>query len=328
MIATGFCGAVIGLDAVLGSRLALLTLATVPVDAATIALCVFVLHESPKYLLITRRDMTAAAAAITFYHGRLADHAPVVESYKAEEAAQSDADAPITFVNVMRTRCLRRAVLLGAAGFVVQVASGTFALHTSTAIAGIYFVGSYSTIVFARAGLSKLPAQMCSLAMIAVSAVSTAVAAAIIERYGRRRLLLGANCAMHVCLVGFGVTLVLADRLGEAAQMPLLFTGLAVIIVYSAAFSFGPGPIPWFIAAECCAQQHRAYVQGVCQMVNITFVCLFTLVSMPLYDHFGAYMIPVVFTLPSAGASLFLYRRLPETKGADTADIVRQLMVK
>jgi hypothetical protein len=48
VMSTGLIGAILGMDFVLGKQFSLLTFATVPVDAVTLLLCVFVLHDSPK----------------------------------------------------------------------------------------------------------------------------------------------------------------------------------------------------------------------------------------------------------------------------------------
>jgi hypothetical protein len=48
VMTTGLVAAILGMDFVLGKQFSLLTLATAPIDAITLLLCVFVLHDSPK----------------------------------------------------------------------------------------------------------------------------------------------------------------------------------------------------------------------------------------------------------------------------------------
>jgi hypothetical protein len=60
-------------------------------------------------------------------------------------------------------------------------------------------------------------------------------------------------------------------------------------------------------------------------MVNMAGVCFYMLVSMPVYDQLRAWMIPVLYTTPSLLATVYIYRRMPETRGRNTADIVQML---
>jgi hypothetical protein len=55
-------------------------------------------------------------------------------------------------------------------------------------------------------------------------------------------------------------------------------------------------------------------------------VCIYFLLSMPLYALLGAYIIPLIFTLPSLLCTVYIYRRLPETRGREIGDIVNELM--
>ena len=91
-------------------------------------------------------------------------------------------------------------------------------------------------------------------------------------------------------------------------------------------FSIGVGALAWFIGAECCAQQYRSYIQALVQIVNSAFICTYMLVSMPLYDLFGPYVILALFNCPSLIAMGYLWRCLPETKGRDVAEVVAILM--
>jgi H+/Cl- antiporter ClcA len=50
------------------------------------------------------------------------------------------------------------------------------------------------------------------------------------------------------------------------------------------------------------------------------------LISMPLYDQLGAWMFLILFTTPSLLCTFYVYHRLPETKGREIDDIVRELM--
>jgi hypothetical protein len=140
MVSTGLTAAVLGMDFMLGQYFTVLTLFSVPFDLITIALCLFVLHESPKYavdvqfyflisryLLITRQDTAAAKAAIYFYHGRNVNLNRVMNSYRAE----AEFNQQVTLKTVLETPCLRRATLVGCAGFTIHVSSGGLNLYST-----------------------------------------------------------------------------------------------------------------------------------------------------------------------------------------------------
>ena len=98
---------------------------------------------------------------------------------------------------------------------------------------------------------------------------------------------------------------------------------VTIAIVFS--FSFGLGPLPWFITAEMAPQRHRSLVQSVA-LTTRSIVAFFTgIVTLPLYDAMDSLSFIPLFIIPSILYVIFLYKKMPETKGQEVHVTVAKL---
>lgn len=178
--------------------------------------------------------------------------------------------------------------------------------------AAIFF---YSTDIFRRAGLHS-PAAGTLLCGV-VNVLCTGAAVALVERTGRRPLLLSAIAGMCGC------ALTLTALLSAGAAAPAA-ASLLVVCVSIAFFSVGLGGIPWAIGNELFPPSCRASGMSLCAAANWLATTLVALCFPLLQPLLGARCF-LPFAASLAVAFVLVRAGLPETKGRTVAEVQKML---
>ncbi|KAL7246839.1 hypothetical protein ACSBR2_001867 [Camellia fascicularis] len=196
--------------------------------------------------------------------------------------------------------------------------------HILLAVVGIHFfqqtsaidaVVLYSPKIFEKAGITNENFKL--LATVAVGFVKTLfilVATFLIDRIGRRALLLNSVAGMVVSLATLGVSLTIIDHSDEKLIWAVALA-ITSVLAYVAAFSVGMGPITWVYSSEIFPLRLRA--QGICVGVAVNRMMSGTL-SMTFLSLYKAITIGGAFFLFMGVAMVgwvFFYTLLPETQG-------------
>lgn len=194
-------------------------------------------------------------------------------------------------------------------------------LHVTQQFSGINAVFYYSSSFFNKAGIEN--DYLGTVLAAAVNVLATALAIDLMDRLGRRPLLLMSAGGMFLSccfLTGF---LYLSDH-SSFDEALVGYGAVASILVYVIFFEIGLGPIPWLIVAEIFPAEHRSSAMGLCSGVN--WFCNFAVgkwfpaVNGALGD---ASFVP--FALVCLGGLFFTMLYVPETKGKSLEDIQREL---
>jgi SP family arabinose:H+ symporter-like MFS transporter len=254
--------------------------------AVAFLVLILAVPESPRWLC--KQGFTDAAQAVLV---RVAGtEAAAQEMAQIREAIAQEGGS---FSDLLKPG-LRRALGIGVT------------LAVLTQVTGINAIMYYAPEVFRAAGASRDAAFASSVWVGAVNLAFTLVALALIDRAGRRPLLiLGAGVqTMALAAVGWSF---LEMRQGPAT--------LAAVLVYIAAFAVAMGPIPWVLISEIFpgAIRGRAVAVGV---GTIWAACLIVAQTFPvLKESVG----PAATFWIYAGCSLlslvFVIALVPETKG-------------
>jgi SP family galactose:H+ symporter-like MFS transporter len=184
-------------------------------------------------------------------------------------------------------------------------------------ITGINTVIYYAPIIFKFAGLSSTSAAiLASVGVGVVNVALTVVAMQLIDRLGRRPLLL-------VSLVGMALSLF---ALGLAFSLPQLSASLGLIavvslMVYVGSFAVGLGPVFWLMLSEIYPLRMRGRAMSVGTAANWSANLLVAVSFLTLTRVLGK---PATFWLYGAvtvGAWLFAFFLVPETKGRSLEEI-------
>ncbi|RPD45242.1 MFS transporter [Hymenobacter sediminis] len=182
-------------------------------------------------------------------------------------------------------------------------------------ITGINTILYYGSIIFTEhSGQSAASAIGANALIGGINFVGTVVALFVIDRVGRKPLLLVASGGMTLALGA----LVVAMQLG--APGPWL---LGLIMLYVACFAVGLGPGVWVVITEIFPNAVRGRGASLatvalwiaCTIVSFTFLSLVKAAG--LAGAFGLYAALSAFTF------LFVWRAVPETKGRTLEEIER-----
>ena len=179
-------------------------------------------------------------------------------------------------------------------------------LATLSQFSGINAIMYYAPEVFKAAGASRDAAFASSVWVGVVNLLFTLVALALIDRVGRRPLLILGAGVQTVALAAVGWSF-LEMRQGPAT--------LVAILVYIAAFAVAMGPIPWVLISEIFpgAIRGRAVAIGV---GTIWAACLIVAQTFPvLKEALGPAITFWIYAACSLLSLVFVIARVPETKG-------------
>ena len=182
-------------------------------------------------------------------------------------------------------------------------------------LSGINAILYYLNDIFARAGFSKVSGDIQAVAVGTVNLIATIIAMSIIDRVGRKKLLLIGSVGTAFCLAGVAYVF-LAHRYDGA--LVWLLTG------FTAFFAFSQGAVIWVYLSEVFPNRVRAKGQSLGSfshwIMNALISGIFPLVAASSggapFVFFAAMMVLQFFVV------LFFY---PETKGITLEQMQRKL---
>ncbi|XGW12323.1 hypothetical protein V3C99_013212 [Haemonchus contortus] len=308
-IATTVMGIGFGMDAVFGNNLPILTgIAMIP--AAASVLLVIPLQETPKFLLLNRKDRSAAKESLKYYRGDSPDLDAILDEMMLEIDDKSSTKQSMlsTVITVLREPHLRTPFFIGC--LCLQVVIGIWSIiYLSTDMLMTHF----STDV----------AQMASLVFIVFNFIAGMGGMFIIERFGRRTLVLWLGTFNTISLGLY----VVFDQL-TALYNPFKWGTIIALILFGITYGVGLGPIAFFITSELVNQQHRSLVQSMVFAVNTIANFAFTFATLPAYTAIQSLSFIPLFIIPSILSLIYLYFNMPETVGREVHDIVEELMAR
>jgi sugar porter (SP) family MFS transporter len=186
---------------------------------------------------------------------------------------------------------------------------------------GINTIIYYAPTLLTNVGFAAGGAILANVAIGAVNMLMTLPGMYLIDRAGRRPLLLFGALGMCAAMILLTVT-----NLVGLAQGPLLLTlTLVGIVVYIASFSISWGPVQWVALPELFPLRVRAAGVSICVTFNWLFNMAVALAFPSLLDAFGAGWNFLFFAVMTFLAFVFVQRLLPETKGRSLEEIERSL---
>jgi MFS family permease len=165
-----------------------------------------------------------------------------------------------------------------------------------------------------RTGLNASNSILYSVIVGAVNATATVVASLVIDRVGRRPLLLGSLAGACLSLVLLGLTF-------ELGFLSHSWLTLAALLAYITSFAVGLGPIFWLLVAEIGPTRARA--SGVAVAAAVAWLANFAigLLFLPVVQAAGAGSTFWIFAGVCAIGLVFVARFVPETKQRPLAEI-------
>jgi SP family galactose:H+ symporter-like MFS transporter len=184
-------------------------------------------------------------------------------------------------------------------------------------ITGINTVIYYAPTIFQFAGFASASASILATVGVGiVNVVFTAVAVWLLDRVGRRPLLLVGQAGMIVGLVVLGLAFAI-PRLGGLLG-PI---AAASLMVYIGSFAVGLGPVFWLLIAEIYPLKIRGRAMSIATVLNWAANLVVTLTFLSLVQTAGRSGAFWVFGGIGVAAWAFSYFMVPETKGHSLEEI-------
>merc|ERR1719336_988211 len=155
-------------------------------------------------------------------------------------------------------------------------------------LSGINAAIFYSTSIFESAGLSGSDAQSATLGMGAMNVAMTFVSLVLIEKAGRKVLMLS-GLSLMICMT----ILLLASLLTFTTVPAMSYVAVVAVITFVVGFATGPGSIPWFFVTELFAQSGRPTATSIAVVVNWTANFLVGLGFQPMQLLMGPWVFMV-----------------------------------
>ncbi len=184
-------------------------------------------------------------------------------------------------------------------------------------VTGINTVIYYAPTIFQFAGLGSAEAAIfATLGVGIVNVLLTLVALWLIDRVGRRPLLLVGEAGMVVSLIFLGLGFFWHGQGGVTGWITA-----ASLMAYVGFFAIGLGPVFWLIIAEIYPQQVRGLAMSVATLANWGTNLLVALTFLTLVDALGESLTFWVYAALAGCAFVFTFFMVPETKGRTLEEI-------
>jgi sugar porter (SP) family MFS transporter len=176
-------------------------------------------------------------------------------------------------------------------------------------ITGINTVIYYAPRILQSAGFNSASgAILATVGVGVVNVAMTIVAMFLVDRAGRRPLL----------LVGIAGMIITLGVLGLSFRYPsgqLGWIAVICLMSYVASFAIGLGPIFWLLIAEIYPLKIRGLAEGTAATFNWASNLIVSLTFLTLVEKLGASSTFLLYALASVASWLFAYYFVPETKG-------------
>lgn len=257
------------------------------------------LPESPRFLVKAGKEDQARAIL-----GRIAPHEveravrDIHESMKQDEYAH-------------RKGALRGPVL-GLQGIVwIGILLSVFQQFV-----GINVIFYYSTTLWKAVGFDESNSLLISVITSITNILVTFVAIALVDRVGRRPLLLIGSAGMTVALATMAVAFANSVTIDGEVSLPGAWGPVALVAanLFVVFFGFSWGPLVWVLLGEIFPNRFRARALGLAAAAQWIANFLIT-VSFPALSDFSLLFTYGMYAFFAALSFLFVYLKVPETNG-------------
>jgi SP family galactose:H+ symporter-like MFS transporter len=184
-------------------------------------------------------------------------------------------------------------------------------------VTGINTVIYYAPTIFQFAGFQS--ASVAILATVGVGFINvlmTIVAMHLLDRVGRRPLLMTGLIGMILSLIVLGFAFALPDLLRTHGWI-----AVGSLMLYVAAFAIGLGPVFWLLISEIYPLKIRGLAMSIASVANWGANLVVALTFLTLTQAIGKNGTFWLYGFVSIGAVFFVHFLVPETKGRTLEEI-------
>jgi MFS transporter, SP family, xylose:H+ symportor len=270
-------------------------------------LLVFTVPETPRWLFqVGRRDEAVEVVQRTTSSREDAEF----EIREIEEAlAAQHGQTKVPFF----TRRNRKVILLA------------FAIAAFNQLSGINAILYYAPDIFRMAGAGESAALLQSVGIGLVNLVVTMAALTVIDKIGRRKLMLIGSIGYLVSLGSLAVIFFAYDGQFSGFSSVLVLIGLVVFI---AAHAFGQGSVIWVFISEIFPNSIRGRGQSFGSLTHWVFAAAVSYAFPGIAAALGGGMAFTLFFLCMVGQLIWVLRVMPETRGVPLEEMEAALGIE
>jgi sugar porter (SP) family MFS transporter len=271
-------------------------LGIVALPALAYTLLVIGIPESPRWLLEYRNDPEQALRVLRKIH-------PEAEALAEIAELQGEKSLETSTENIFMAR-YRTPLLLA------------FFMAFFNQLSGINAFLYYAPRIFELAGLEKSASFLSSVGIGVVNLAFTLIGISLIDKYGRRTLML-------IGSVGYIISLGLVS-----AAFMLHWQGLwipAFFFLFIAAHAIGQGAVIWVFISEIFPNRLRAAGQAFGSSVHWVLAALIPSLIPFLFREIGTATVFLFFCLMMVGQLFWVLFKMPETRGRTLEDLAETL---
>uniref|UniRef100_A0A1J3F192 D-xylose-proton symporter-like 1 n=1 Tax=Noccaea caerulescens TaxID=107243 RepID=A0A1J3F192_NOCCA len=270
----------------------------------------FWLPASPRWLLL--RSLQGSGNVESLQEAAIKSlrrlRGPVVVDTAAEQVNEILADLSFvvedketTIGEVFQGKCLKALIIAGGLVVLQQITGQPSVLY-------------YAASILQTAGFSTAAdATRISILLGVFKLVMTGVAVIVIDRLGRRPLLLGGVSGMVISLFLLGSYYLFYNTVPTVA--------VAALLLYVGCYQISFGPIGWLMLSEIFPLKLRGRGISVAVLVNFGTNAFVTFAFSPLKELLGAGVLFCAFGVIAVLSLFFIYFIVPETKGLTLEEI-------
>lgn len=276
-------------------------------------LALFFVPESPRWLVMKGKD-DVALGILERVSGR-AQGAADLQAVKA--SLQADALAEKGSLKELFMPAMRLVMVIGITVAILQQ------------ITGINSVFFYAPMIFEQSGIGTDASFMQAVLVGIVNLVFTIVSIALIDKLGRRPLMIAGlvviAASMMLLAYGFGSASMSPE--GELIGMnPTLI--LVGILSFVAGFGVSLGPVMWVLFSELFPNRIRGIAISFVGLINSSVSFIVQLVFPWELENFGPSITFMIYGSFAIVGLIMVMKILPETKGRSLEELEAELVRK
>ncbi|KAI4470902.1 facilitated trehalose transporter tret1-1-like protein [Holotrichia oblita] len=269
---------------------------------------VFIIQPETPVHLITKGKNELARASLQKLRGKHYDIEPEINQIIT--SIEEDRKNNVPILQAMRTTAAKKASLI------------CFSLMFFQQMSGINAVIFYTGDIFEASGI-EMDSQHATVIVGAVQVVATFCSSMVVDKLGRKILLLISDSFMALSTILLGVFFTLKDKeLVEPDTLTKLgFLPVLALCIFIIVFSLGFGPIPWMISSELFPPEIKAVASSAAATFNWFLAFLVTKFYLDLKEAIGGDITFYIFSGISILGTVFIFLVVPETKGKSMEEI-------
>lgn len=192
---------------------------------------------------------------------------------------------------------------------------------------GINAIMFYAPVLFQTMGFKNDSSLLSSLIVGALNVACTVVSVVLVDRLGRRALLLEACLQMLISQTAIGAILATHLTATSSLNKSLSLTVVLLICLFISGFAWSWGPLGWLIPSETFPLETRTagYAFAVSSNMLFTFIIAQAFLSMMCHMRAGIFFFFAAWIVLMGLFVLFL---LPETKGVPIDEMTDRVWKK